>query len=76
MQNKDQKLPGNISNTFWGYTHNLIKIMNEHNHYWDCHFKILCLSKLAPGKYCAHKIEKHIIFTSEKQSSRVLLLPV
>lgn len=74
MQNKDQKLLGNISNTFWDYTHNLLKIMNQHNHYWGHHFKIFCLSKLAPGKYYAHKIEKHNLYFRKAQSHRVLLL--
>lgn len=68
MQNKDQELLGNISNTFWNYTLNLIKIMNYHNHYWGQQFKIFALSKLAPKKYYAHKLEKQIIFTSEKHS--------
>lgn len=68
MQNKDQKLLGNISNTFWDYTHNLIKIMNQHNHYWGQHFKIFCLSKLAPGKYHAHTVEKQTVSASETHS--------
>lgn len=52
MFNEDQKLLVNSSNTFWGNTHNLIKIINTIIIRRGQHFRIFLPTKASTNVLC------------------------